>query len=134
MVYWYNNHPLYENFKIDLSETRDVAVIGNGNVAIDISRILLKQCSVLEDTEISANALLALRESKVKNVMLIARRGFTHSAFALKQIRELTTAGVKIYCIEEELQASMNEASDIECTDLGVYSILARIFIRQRLE
>ncbi len=42
MVYWYNNHPFYENFKIDLSETRDVAVIGNGNVAIDISRILLK--------------------------------------------------------------------------------------------
>jgi ferredoxin--NADP+ reductase len=61
-----------------------VVIIGNGNVAIDITRILLKNPSELVNTEISDNALKALFESKVKNVTIIGRRGFTHSAFALK--------------------------------------------------
>jgi hypothetical protein len=41
-------------------------------------------------------------------MMLVARRGFTHSAFALKELRELTTHRIKVYCIEEELEASIN--------------------------
>lgn len=84
IVYWYNNHPLYEQFALDLSSTRDVVIVGNGNVAIDISRILLKPHASLALTEISPNALDSLSRSKVCNVTLVARRGFTHSAFALK--------------------------------------------------
>jgi hypothetical protein len=57
------------------------------------------------------------------NVTLIARRGFTHSAFSLKELREMTTYGINVYCIEEELEASFNEASHFECTDLGVIII-----------
>lgn len=50
IVYWYNNHPKYEHHQIDLSETKDVCIIGNGNVAIDIARILLREISELEKT------------------------------------------------------------------------------------
>ncbi len=42
LVYWYNNHPQYETYRIDLNNTRNVVIVGNGNVAIDISRILLR--------------------------------------------------------------------------------------------
>jgi ferredoxin/flavodoxin---NADP+ reductase len=84
VVYWYNNHPKYEAYQLDLTNKRNVVIIGNGNVAIDISRILLKDPAELVNTEISENALKALLESKIRNVTLIGRRGFTHSAFALK--------------------------------------------------
>lgn len=53
IVYWYNNHPKYEQFELDLSKTKNVVIIGNGNVAIDISRILLRSASELQETEIS---------------------------------------------------------------------------------
>jgi len=69
---------------IDLKSKRDIVIIGNGNVAIDISRIMLKKPDELIDTEISLNALSSLKESSITNVTLVGRRGFTHSAFALK--------------------------------------------------
>ena len=84
IVYWYNNHPDYEQFKLDLDRARDIVIIGNGNVAIDISRVMLRSAIQLETTEISLNALESIRNSSVRNVTLIARRGFTHSAFSLK--------------------------------------------------
>jgi hypothetical protein len=55
---------------------------------------------MLIQSEISANALETLKKSNVTNVILAARRGFTHSAFSLKEIREITTAKIAIYCIE----------------------------------
>lgn len=56
-MYWYNNHPSYENYHMNLSEKKTVVIIGNGNVSIDISRILLKKVDDLIKTEISENAL-----------------------------------------------------------------------------
>jgi hypothetical protein len=75
-------------------------IIGNGNVAIDIARVLLKPIELLVNSEIGSNAFETLKKSGVTNVILAARRGFTHSAFSLKEIRELTTAKILIYCIE----------------------------------
>lgn len=126
VVYWYNNHPAYETYRLDLQDKRDVVVIGNGNVAIDIARVLLKSPSELAHTEISSNALESLGKSGVRNVTLVGRRGFTHSAFALKEIRELSTARIGIYCLEEELMGSMNESSYIECTSISVVPALCR--------
>lgn len=45
VVYWYNNHPSYETYELNLEDKRDVVIIGNGNVAIDITRIFLKETS-----------------------------------------------------------------------------------------
>lgn len=57
LVYWYNGHPQYENVKQNLSKVKDVTIVGNGNVAIDIARILLSPVKRLANTEISIPAL-----------------------------------------------------------------------------
>ncbi len=87
-VGWYNGHPDYRHAKIDLSVER-VAVVGNGNVAVDTARILLRTPGELEKTDIASYALEALRKSRVREVFLLGRRGPTQAAFTPAEIREL---------------------------------------------
>jgi ferredoxin--NADP+ reductase len=87
-VGWYNGHPDYRRAKIDLSVPR-VAVVGNGNVAIDVARILLRTRAELERTDIAAHALEALRESRVREVFLLGRRGPEQAAFSPSELKEL---------------------------------------------
>ena len=89
-VGWYNGHPDYRNAKIDLSVER-VAVIGNGNVAVDAARILLRTGNELEQTDIAAHALEALRTSRVREVFLLGRRGPAQAAFSPAELKELGT-------------------------------------------
>lgn len=103
LVYWYNNHPLYENYEVSLKDAKHVAIIGNGNVAIDIARILLREPEELAGTEISMRALQELRRSGVRAVSVVGRRGVTHSAFALKELRELIAQKIRVYAVREEL-------------------------------
>ena len=79
-VGWYNGHPDYRNAKIDLSVPR-VAVVGNGNVALDVSRILLRTRAELEKTDIAGHALEALVHSQVREVFVLGRRGPAQAAF-----------------------------------------------------
>lgn len=60
-----------------------------GNVALDVARILLSPISLLEKTDISDHALEALRNSKVKNVYIVGRRGPLQAAFTIKEFREI---------------------------------------------
>ena len=85
---WYNGHPDYRHAQIDLSVSR-VAVIGNGNVAIDAARILLRTPAELEKTDIAAHALKALRNSQVREVFILGRRGPEQAAFTSAELREL---------------------------------------------
>ncbi|MGP1677601.1 MAG: FAD-dependent oxidoreductase [Burkholderiales bacterium] len=87
-VGWYNGHPDYRNAKIDLSVHR-VAVVGNGNVAVDAARILLRTPAELEQTDIAAHALQALRESQVREVFVLGRRGPEQAAFSPAELKEL---------------------------------------------
>jgi len=87
-VGWYNGHPDYRNARIDLSARR-VAVVGNGNVAVDVARILLRTRAELERTDIAAHALDALRESQVREVFLLGRRGPEQAAFTPAELKEL---------------------------------------------
>jgi len=89
-VGWYNGHPDYRKAQIDLSVER-VAVIGNGNVAIDAARILLRTGEELEKTDIAAHALDALRASRVREVFLLGRRGPEQAAFSSAELKELGT-------------------------------------------
>lgn len=70
-----------------------MVVIGNGNVAVDVARILLKSPSELEHTDISENAIEALKESKVRRVALVGRRGPVQAAFTTSELRELLSLG-----------------------------------------
>ena len=87
-VGWYNGHPDYRNAQIDLSVPR-VAVVGNGNVAVDVARVLLRTPAELEKTDIAAHALQTLRRSQVREVFLLGRRGPEQAAFSPAELKEL---------------------------------------------
>lgn len=87
-VGWYNGHPDYRHAKIDLSVHR-VAVVGNGNVAVDAARILLRTPAELEQTDIAAHALEALRNSQVREVFILGRRGPEQASFTPAELKEL---------------------------------------------
>lgn len=85
---WYNGHPDYRHAQIDLSVPR-VAVVGNGNVAIDAARILLRTPAELEKTDIATHALEVLRKSQVREVFMLGRRGPEQASFTSAELREL---------------------------------------------
>lgn len=86
-VGWYNGHPDYREREFDLSH--DVAVIiGQGNVAADVSRILSKTVDELKHTDIAQHALDVLAESKIKEIHVIGRRGPAQAKFTPKELRE----------------------------------------------
>lgn len=94
-VNWYNGHPdFYDKTNPftppELEKIEDVTIIGNGNVALDVARILLADPNDhWASTDISSEALNILKTSSVKNVNIVARRGLLESAFTNKEIREL---------------------------------------------
>jgi len=87
-VAWYNGHPDYRHLTFDLSQEK-VAVIGVGNVAVDVARILCRTPQELKETDIADYALQALSQSKVKEVHLIGRRGPAQAAFTTPEVKEL---------------------------------------------
>ena len=102
-VAWYNGHPDYRGLEFDLSATRAV-VIGNGNVAADVTRMLTLGASELERTDVADHALEALRESSVEEVMVLGRRGPAQAAFTSAELRELgRLPGVDIRADDVEL-------------------------------
>ena len=102
-VAWYNGHPDYRGLEFDLSATRAV-VIGNGNVAADVTRMLTLGASELERTDVADHALEALRESRIEEVIVLGRRGPAQAAFTSAELRELgRLPGVDIRADDVEL-------------------------------
>ncbi|SOJ57104.1 putative ferredoxin/ferredoxin--NADP reductase [Mycobacterium simulans] len=91
LVAWINGHPDFTDLPVDLSHER-VVIIGNGNVALDVARVLTADPDDLARTDIADHALRALRESPVREVVIAARRGPAHSAFTLPELLGLTGA------------------------------------------
>jgi ferredoxin--NADP+ reductase len=87
-VAWYNGHPDYRELDFDLSGRRAV-VIGNGNVAADVVRMLTLSAGELERTDVADHALEALRESRIEEVVVLGRRGPAQAAFTSAELREL---------------------------------------------
>ena len=87
-VAWYNGHPDYRGLQFDLSAKRAV-VIGNGNVAADVTRMLTLSAGELERTDVADHALEALRESRIEEVVVLGRRGPAQAAFTSAELREL---------------------------------------------
>src|SRR6185369_10322239 len=90
IVAWINGHPEYTDLPVDLGHER-VVIVGNGNVALDVARILTPDPNALARTDISDHALAALRASKVTEVVIAARRGPRDSAFTLPELIGLTS-------------------------------------------
>jgi ferredoxin--NADP+ reductase len=87
-VPWYNAHPDFKDENIDLTSETAV-VIGAGNVAMDVARMLALEPSELDPTDTADHAIEALRSSSIRNVVLSARRGPEHAAFTSPELREL---------------------------------------------
>jgi len=97
-VAWYNGHPDFRDRRFDLSVER-VAVVGVGNVAVDVARILCRTPEELGTTDVADYALEALRGSQVREVYLLGRRGPLQAAFTnpeAKELGELEGADVRV--------------------------------------
>ena len=108
-VGWYNAHPDYADRSFDLSCERAV-VVGNGNVAMDVTRILALSLDELAKTDIADHALEDLRECKVREIVVLGRRGPAQAAFTtpeIKELGELSEADV----IVEEAEVELDPAS-----------------------
>ena len=117
-VAWYNGHPDYRDHQFDLSVKR-AAIVGVGNVAIDVARILVRTPGELEKTDMAAHALEAFRSSRIEEVYLLGRRGLAQAAFTnpeVKEIGEMADADVIVRPDEVELdplsQAQVDAAED----------------------
>jgi len=87
-VPWYNAHPDFKDESVDLS-TSTAVVIGAGNVAMDVARMLALEPSELDPTDTADHAITAFKSSSVRTVVISARRGAEHAAFTSPELREL---------------------------------------------
>src|SRR3954463_4150817 len=102
-VGWYNGHPDHRDANFDLSVERAV-VIGNGNVALDVARLLSLSHDELRETDIANHALDALRTSRIRGVTVLGRRGPAQAAFTTPELRELgLLAGADVVLDASEL-------------------------------
>ena len=111
-VAWYNGHPDYRDCEFDLSQ-ESVAVVGVGNVAVDVARILCRTPEELLKTDIADYALEQLRASRVKEVTILGRRGPAQAAFTApeaKELGELADCDTFVPADEAELDA-LSQAS-----------------------
>ncbi len=106
-VNWYSGHPDIDPGKYTL-DAESVAVIGVGNVAVDVARILIRDPEDLRETDISQPVLETLMSSKVREVHMIGRRGPAQAKFTTKELRELgelNGVDVVVYGGETDLDA-----------------------------
>jgi len=134
-VGWYNGHPEYADREYDLSGERAV-IVGNGNVALDIARVLTMNPDDLARTDIADHALEALRNSTIREVVLLGRRGPAQAAYTSPEFMALRNlANVEVIIDESELkldaasQAMLDDPATEPSTILKVE--LAREYARQ---
>ena len=88
LVGWYNGHPDYRGANFDFTQSA-VAVVGLGNVAMDVTRILARRADELAATDIADHALRALRHTAIRDIHVLGRRGPVQGAFTTPELREL---------------------------------------------
>jgi ferredoxin--NADP+ reductase len=113
-VPWYNAHPDYVNTEVDLSCDTAV-VIGAGNVAMDVARILAIDPTELDPTDVAEHALVKLKQSNIRTVIICGRRGPEHAAFTAPELRDLPKLeNTDVYIDEKQI---MDSTTRIEQTN-----------------
>ena len=111
-VNWYNGHPDFRHETFDLSSEAAV-IVGMGNVAMDVCRILLKSVDELRKTDIAVHALDALEKSKVRTVHIVGRRGPAQMKISHKELREIAALPQCALTVADN-GLELNEASIVE--------------------
>ncbi|KAI8961662.1 FAD/NAD(P)-binding domain-containing protein [Daldinia sp. FL1419] len=103
-VGWYNGLPEYANLAPDLTKGDEAVIIGQGNVALDVARMLLENVDILRKSDITEAAIETLLKSRIKRVHIVGRRGPMQAAFTIKEVRELMKLhGVAFHDIDMSL-------------------------------
>ena len=116
-VPWYNAHPDYADLNIDLSSDTAI-VIGAGNVAMDVARILSIDPTELDLTDIADHALLALKQSSIRTVIICGRRGPEHAAFTAPELRDLPKLkNTDVYIDLQQVKSASSRIAEIVETE-----------------
>lgn len=117
-VGWYNGDPTHQDHGFDLS-AKHAVVIGNGNVALDVARLLTRPSDDLRTTDITSEALAALTASKITDVHILGRRGPVNASFGKKELREMgalnnvqPVVDPADLALNDELQALLDDSSE----------------------
>ena len=131
-VAWYNGHPDYCHLQFDLSTERAI-VVGIGNVALDVARMLALPIAELEKTDIADHALQALRNSNIKEVVLLGRRSHLQGSFHNPELEDLEYLGNVDVTIETGGSPIDNSVApaDVDWETARKVKTLARLANRQ---
>ncbi|QDG66699.1 4Fe-4S dicluster domain-containing protein [Pseudarthrobacter sp. NIBRBAC000502772] len=112
-VGWYNGHPDYAHYEFDLSARRAV-VVGNGNVALDVARVLTASAEHLHRSDIAPHALKALTESNIEEVVVLGRRGAIHAACTSPELQALGYMdGLRVHVDHRDLELTAAERASL---------------------
>jgi ferredoxin--NADP+ reductase len=113
-VAWYNGHPDYRDFDFDLSGER-VAVVGIGNVAVDVARLLSKTPGELSATDMADHAIEAMSKSGVREIIMLGRRGPAQAAFTTPEIKEMgELEDAEFFVAPEDMQLDPVSQAQVE--------------------
>lgn len=117
LVAWYNGHPDYQQLVFDLSAERAV-VIGNGNVALDVARMLALTEGELTSTDTTDAAIAAIASSGIREIVVVGRRGPVQASWTTPELKELgELAGADIVVPPAELELDAASAAELEAGD-----------------
>jgi ferredoxin--NADP+ reductase len=122
-VGWYNGHPDYCDMSFDLSHPTAI-VVGNGNVAMDVTRILVSDPERLAKTDIADHALAALRESKIREVIMLGRRGPVQASFTNPELKEFgALEGVDVVVNPADLELDPLSTQALEGDKMAIRNV-----------
>jgi ferredoxin--NADP+ reductase len=111
-VPWYNAHPDFHSVEVPL-DCETAIVIGAGNVAMDVARMLALEPSELDPTDTADHAIAALKKSTIREVIISARRGPEHAAFTSPELRELPKLEhTNVLINKSDIEAALVRAGD----------------------
>lgn len=133
-VAWYNGHPDHVSLPVNLGGERAV-VVGIGDVAMDLARILLRSPDDLAPTDITSRALGILRGSRVREVVILARRGPAQAAFAAKELEDIgELPGVDVHVDTALVRADLDAMDPHAGHDRHKLEVLAGLGERPKTE
>jgi ferredoxin/flavodoxin---NADP+ reductase len=116
LVAWYNGHPDYQHLEFDLVSAERVVVVGNGNVALDVARMLALTHEELAPTDATDESIEAITASAIREIVVLGRRGPVQAAWTATELHEMgELAGADIVVDPAELE--LDSASEAELAD-----------------
>ncbi|KAM1812734.1 hypothetical protein ACFX11_026644 [Malus domestica] len=128
-VWWYNGHPNCRYLNPDLKSSDTAVILGQGNVALDAARILLRPTTELATTDIASHALEALEDSSIRKVYLVGRRGPVQAACTAKELREiLGIKDLRVHIKETDLLTTPADEEEMKNNRIRkrVYELLSK--------